>query len=85
MNNWRKGGPSLSGSEGQGEPLGDQEIQEVGLSLSGGRILQAGLGGLGALPKGLGWVQHIRAWYPGIAMPTTTPPSIHLCHRGSEK
>lgn len=56
MNNWREGGPSLSGNEGQGEPLGGQERQEANLSLSGGRTLQARLGGLGASPKVLGWV-----------------------------
>lgn len=29
MNNWREGGPSLSGNEGHGEPLGGQERQEA--------------------------------------------------------
>lgn len=29
------------------------------------------------MPKGLGWVWHIRAWYPGITMPTTPLPSNH--------
>lgn len=54
-----KGGPSLWGKEGQGEPLG---AQGTGTCLT----LQAVGWAEGPLSGGLGWLWHIRAWYPGI-------------------